>query len=102
MPKYQIEFKIGASSSFQYFEADKNMEATACEVANAYIKKREDNRFMQFSPYKPPRTLMVREYDTEKNLPKRGGQRRKLHLTFVEAKTIGGQKIRTQWYEYND
>lgn len=98
MPTYQIEFNLGGSSkSFKYFTVldEKSIESYAEIVANDWLKNR-------MTTYKPPKTLMVREYDEEKKTPKRGGQRRKLRLSFLQLTTDSGRKERQEWYEYKD
>lgn len=98
MPKYQIEFnRGGGTKSFKYFNTEDygfgvTLETIAVDIANNSIKG--------FGG-KLPKTLWVREYDKEKKCPLRGGQRRKLHLTFLETTTVAGKKERSEWYEYN-
>jgi hypothetical protein len=106
MPKYQIEFKHRGAGvkSFEYFKERlvDAFETTACEIANNCLKNRKSGARYWGPSEKPPKTLWVREYDEVKKAPKRGGQRRKLTLTFLQLTTDSGRKERQEWYEYTD
>src|SRR5690348_8579516 len=107
MTKYQIEFKrAGCSKSYCYFEANKrSLYKAACKAADAKLDQLRlffRPIFLTHATFKAPKTLTVREWDTEKKQVKRGGHKFKLHLTFFEANFDSGIKQRDEWYEYND
>lgn len=109
MARYQIEFnRGGGTKSFCYFDSENyakgvSVESAAADVANEHMnKKKEMNTFLGWCSYKPPKSLSVREYDTTRKQPLRGGHKFKLRLTFLELITDSGRKERFESYEYND
>lgn len=98
MPKYQIDFNWGRSHSFEYIQAEENIEKSAADKANQCIEKKSAGASI-FSDVKWPRTLIVREYDTEKKSVKRGGHKFKLRLGTLRLAYQSGSKERNEWYE---
>lgn len=106
MPKYQIEFnRGGGTKSFAYFDVMDCLQAAqqeAVKKANEHMnRKKELNTAFGWCSYKPPKSVTVREYDTKKKKPLRGGHKFKLHLTFLQLVTDSGRKERFESYEYN-
>jgi hypothetical protein len=107
MPKYQIEFKrAGSSKSYCYFDANKrNLYKEACKAADAKLNQLRlffRPIFLTNATFKAPKTLIVREWDTDKKCVKRGGLTFKLSLAFLQASFTDGSIERNEWYEYND
>lgn len=104
--KFQIRFvdKQG-NGSFEHFDAQRNVEKKAAEIATAFIERKKEQAqnngsFWPFTPaYRPHRTVQVWEYDIEKKEPKKGGRRFKLQLHYFQATYRGGHKVRNEWYE---
>jgi hypothetical protein len=100
MAKYQIEYNLGGSSkSYKYFEANSDLKTVATKKANEVLRiEFTTARIGSFQPLQPPRTLMVREYDTVSKKPVKGGNRLKLKLK-SETMKAGGVKVKNSWYE---
>lgn len=124
MAKYQIQFLDSkGSGSYEHFDADTLEQALelAPETANEYLRRKYEwlriNPPMFFeSDFKPIRTPKVveivvkpgseRKYiakdGTEKTtrtwITKRGGNKFKLTLNYIEYKFKDGSSSRSEWY----
>lgn len=99
---YQIRLLRDGCGSFLYFRANKGIEDMACALTNIFLKKKRENGTVGSifnPPYQPIKTISVVEYDNETKKPKRGGEKFKLRLSWLEMKFLDGSKIRNEWYE---
>lgn len=97
MPKYQIRFcdKQG-NGSFNYFDAEENIEQKAADTVNDYLKNRLTRGFDSFIP---PKKLDVWEMDMTTKEPKVKGHRFKLQLFKSTVHISGRNKVVNEWYE---
>ena len=104
MKKYQIRFLDSDwCGSYIYFESDEeNPKDIAIKEANDYLEQRIErdnmNCNMFRSPYKPPKTISVVEYDQEKKKALRGGYKLKLTLSHFTVKYKGWWQNKQVWY----
>ena len=120
MSKYQIRITDRSGcGSFEYFEVDTIEEAKekAIEVSNEFLyQRRIYDVSTWWTKYKPIKTVNVIElkeiklsdeeiitkagtvHPKRKWVTKRGGNKFKLHLSFIEATFKDGTKKRDEWY----
>ena len=98
---YQLRFRHSDGSvSYEYaFVGASQAKAAICtDRANEWVK-----RFRElhggYLRARLPRTATVVEYDNESKSVKRGGEKFKLGLRFLEARYRDGSRTRDEWYE---
>jgi len=120
MARYQIRITDRSGCGiFEYFEADTIDEAKeiSVDVSNAFLwKRRIYDTSTWWTKYKPIQTInvvelkeiklrdeeLITKYETVhpkiKWVTKRGGNKFKLHLSFIEVTFKDGVKKRDEWY----
>lgn len=95
--KFQIEFHwVGSSYSWSYFDCERLQDAPYL-ASHLATQKYKDTRYLTM-----PKTLHVKEYDSETQKPKRGGHRFKIRRTFIQVNYGKGHVQRDEWYEPAD